>query len=395
MRNYLIDINESPNDGRPTDSRRAFSVSKALSDLGTSLRDEVVIQSMLEAGPADTGTAEYREAMARVTKEKAKEKRPKSPSPIPSEESYGFEVEIPVEEPVEESVESPRAPKSKRKRGWLPPQAGADTPWTAERELVPVAGPSKLPVSSTSSARVSRSSSNVVTGRSSRANNGKAKPTQDESQAFTKAGFQVVPSQAPRQFKVPSGKRRPRTGSGTGSDADQSKQQPDEPIGTARKRRRIVSSTPELNPDASDALYAEMNYPESFERSKQWAHFEEVLGISDSDDYSSEDEEYQYETEKEGNVEWVGLKRTAGLRVEVELEPGVGWGDQSENEAEQESAVHGLDFVQAIAHAVVSTGSALQNVGQRAWSAATELASGLVDADVDDSMVEDLLPSER
>lgn len=375
MRNYLIDINESPDDGRPTDSRRAFSVSKALSDLGTSLRDEVVIQSMLEAGPADAGTQEYREAIARGAKLKAKEK-PKVPLPVVAE-SYGLEVEIPVEpveplqpiepveEPAEEPVGTPRQ-KSKRKRGWLPPQAGADTAW-AEPEQ-PVAGPFQ-PVAPP--APVSNAPS-----RSSR-RNGKAQPfPAAESETFTE-DLQVATT---RKFRA----RRSRTG--TASEADQPKppSENNEPPavagGSTRKRRRIVSSTPDMDPTDPDALYAELNYPESFERSKAWARFEDVLGISDSDEDDSSDGEYLYEDE--GSL--VGLKRTPGMRVEIELESGIGWGEEEE--------AHGLDFVRAIAQAVATTGSVIQHVGQRAWSAATELANGLVDVDVDDSMVEDLLP---
>lgn len=372
MRNYLIDINESPDDGRLTDTRRAFSVSKALSDLGTSLRDEVVIQSMLEAGLDDAGTQEYREAIARGAKLKAKEK-PKVPSPLPSEASFGLAVEISVEsveEPVEEPVGTPRQ-KSKRKRGWLPPQAGADTAW-AEPEQ-PVAGPSSQP-SAASIAPVSKAPS-----RSSR-RNGKAQPiSATQSETFTE-DLQVGPSHTTRKVK---NVRRSRTG--TASDVDQPMPQSENnepPVagGSTRKRRRIVSSTPDMNPADPDALYAELNYPESFERSKAWVRFEDVLGISDSDDDDSSDEEYLYEDE--GNL--VGLKRTPGMRVEIELDSGVGWGEEEEPQ--------GLDFVRAIAHAVATTGSAIQHVGQRAWSAATELANGLVDVDVDDSMVEDLLP---
>lgn len=380
MRNYSIDIGEYPEETRPS---KAFNVSKSLPDLGTSVRDTVVIRSMLEAGPEDAGTAEYREAIMRgaraekdqgtreKSKSKGKRKEASFASSVPSGlsegsvafepfEDYGLDVEIPVEEPVG----TPRS-KSKRKHGWLPPKAGADSAWADQ----PVAGPSQ-PVSRPSSKRTRTSK-----------RNGKAAQLSDQEESYAEAEFSVT-----SQRRVVSEKRR--TGrSGTDIDAG-SKRQSEQPVRTPKKRQRIVSSTPEFDTLQEDALYAETNYPESFERSKQWAPFEDVLGISE-DDSDDSDGEYRYQVEQDGQQKWIGLRRTAGLKVEIELDSGVGWGDFEEVDVAE---ARGLHFVQAIAHAVVATGSRLHDVGHRAWSAATELANGLVDADADDTSVENLLP---
>jgi hypothetical protein len=389
MRNYQIDIGEGPPGvSRPTDQKKAFSVLKALPDLGTSVRDTIVIQSMLEAEPADAGTDEYREAIMRGSREekaaaaseksKRKEKR-KVASPIPSEpseqfvpsehsdpvEDYGMDVEIEIPEPV-------AVPKSesKRKHGWLPPQADVESAEIDE----PVAGPSQRPVSRSSS-KPTRASKR----------NGKAVETSDAEESYHEAEYQVTSKRRP-VAKKRGGSRAGR--SGTDSDAGQAKRQADQSARKAKKRQRIVSSTPEFDPlREDDALYAETNYPESFERSKQWAHYDDIVGVSE-DDSDDGDGEYQFEVEQDGQAKWIGLRRTAGMEVGIELESGIGWGDLVAPDVAERSR----DFVQTIAHAVIATGVRMQDAAHRALSVATELANGLVDADPDDSTVEDLLP---
>lgn len=374
MRNYAIDIGEYPETSRPSDNGRAFRPTKAMPDLGLSNRDNVVIQSMLEAGPADAGTTEYREAIMRGSrqekasapnKSRSKGKR-QGASVIASEPSAPseafYEDEVDVEIPLEEHVDTPRSSKSKRKRGWLPPQEGADSAWADQ----PVAEPSFV-------ARPSRKST-----RSSK-RNGKAAQLSDREDSYAEAESQVA-----SQRRVAK-KQRPAGRSGTASDAGPWRNRADQPVKTAKKRQRIVSSTPEFDTLPDDALYAKTNYPESFERSKQWMPFEDVLGISDDDsDDDDEDGVYPYEIEQDGQPKWIVLRRTPGLECEIELLSGIGWDDLEAPSGEG----RGLQLVQAIARAVVAANPGLYDVGHRALA----LAHGLAVDDADDTLVENSLP---
>lgn len=310
--NYLVDIGETEEDDETTGKRRAFSSTKAVPDLGTSARDEVVIKSMLFASAADVGTLEYQEAVAKMVKpKKARESsrlpstqpstRPSTQSPAPSDS-----VEVEVPRPLRS------AKSSKRKHGWLPPQAGADSAWS-QGVVSPTAGPSN-----DTQDPDSLIDPQLLAIDMSRRSKGKGK----------------------RKDKVLERVARPsRTtgGSGTGSEAGstatqkQRRSAPETTAATFRKRRRIVSSTPELDPDVTDTLYAEMAYPESFERSRDWALFEDLLGIEDNEPVPDIDRaRYLTEVVEEGQVKWVAVRPTSGLRVMIELEKGVQWGPLDE-----------------------------------------------------------------
>lgn len=377
MRNYAIDIGEYPETSRPSDNSRAFRPTKAMLDLGLSNRDNVVIQSMLEAGPADAGTAEYREAIMRGSrqekasasnKSKSKRKR-KEASVIASEPSASseaiYEYKVDVEIPLGEHVDTAQSSKSKRKRGWLPSQDGGDSAWADQ----PVAEPSSVAQPSRKSARSSK-------------RNGKAAQPSDRKDSYAEAEYRVA---SQRQVAK---KQRPVGRSGTDTDAGLSRRQADQPVKTAKKRQRIVSSTPEFDTLPDDALYAETNYLESFERSKEWMPFEDVLGIIDDESDDDEDGGYPYEFEQDGQPKSINLRWTAGLECEIELLSGIGWDDLEAPSGEG----RGLQLVKAIARAVVAANPGLYDVSNRASPVANELAHGLGDADADDTFVENLLP---
>jgi hypothetical protein len=347
--NYLVDIGETEEDDETTGKRRAFSSTKAVPDLGTSARDEVVIKSMLFASAADVGTLEYQEAVAKMVKpKKARESsrlpstqpstRPSTQSPAPSDS-----VEVEVPRPLRS------AKSSKRKHGWLPPQAGADSAWS-QGVVSPTAGPSN-----DAQDPDSLIDPQLLAIDMSRRSKGKGK------------GKDKVLERVARPSRTTGGSG---TGSEAGSTATQKQRRsaPEATAATFRKRRRIVSSTPELDPDVTDTLYAEMAYPESFERSRDWALFEDLLGIEDNEPVADIDRaRYFTEVVEEGQVKWVAVRPTSGLRVVIELEKGVQWGPLDERGV------------------VVS---ADKQDAQRSAPGPSTLGRQI---DVDDSVVEDLL----
>ncbi|KAJ9115851.1 hypothetical protein QFC22_004993 [Naganishia vaughanmartiniae] len=297
--NYLVDIGETEEDPETTGKRRAFSSTKALPDLGTTPRDEIVMKSMLFASAADAGTPEYLEVVTkRVKPKKAREssRLPSTQSPTPASDSV--EVDVPAR--------ALRAAKpSKRKPGWLPPQAGADSAW------------SQGVVSPTAAAGPSNTQDpdllidpQLLAMDMSKRSRSKGK------------GKDKVLDRVARPFRHGS--------SGTNGSTTQKQRSSTETVATFRKRRRIVSSTPELDPDVTDTLYAEMAYPESFERSRDWALFEDLLGIEDNEPVPDIDEAQYFRevTEDDGEVNWVTIRPTSGVRVVIELEKSSRWGPE-------------------------------------------------------------------
>lgn len=132
-----------------------------------------------------------------------------------------------------------------------------------------------------------------------------------------------------------------------------------------------------------DTLYAEMAYPESFERSRDWALFEDLLGIEDNEPDSDIDEaQYFTEVTQDDDITWMAIRPTTGLRVVIELEKGIRWGPEPKTFP-----------VEADAGPSNGPGGEFAN-GLTTQLAASSSRMGK-EIDLDDSVVEDLLPTEH